>query len=70
MFNHCITCHGGTAPSGDFVLTSYDEVRNYTENGNLIDRINDADNPMPPSGLLNATNRQILEKWVEDGFLE
>jgi len=70
MFNHCITCHGGAAPSGGFTLSSYDDVRNYIENGNLISRINDADNPMPPSGLLTQENRQIIEKWVADGFLE
>jgi len=70
MYNHCITCHGGSAPSGGFTLTTYEDVRSYTENGNLRERINDTDNPMPPSGLLNAENLQIIENWVENGFQE
>ncbi len=70
MFNHCITCHGGAAPSGGFALTTYDQVRFYTENKNLISRINDTSDPMPPSGLLKSENRQIIEKWVADGFPE
>lgn len=70
MFNHCITCHGGAAPSGGFTLTTYDEVRAYTEGGTLLSRVNNSSNPMPPSGLLSTENRQIIDKWVADGLLE
>ncbi len=70
MFNNCITCHGGSAPSGGFTLTTYDDTRFYTESGNLVERINDQANPMPPSGLLSAEQRQIIAKWVADGFPE
>lgn len=70
MFNHCITCHGGPAPSGGFGLTTYEEVRFYGENGSLVDRMNDLGNPMPPSGLVSIEQRQLIEKWVADGFPE
>lgn len=69
-FNHCVTCHGGVAPSANLDLTNYQNVRSSTENGALLSRINDISNPMPPSGLLSQEDRQIIEKWVEDGFLE
>lgn len=70
MFNNCITCHGGSAPSASVTLTNYIDVRYYTESGNLIDRINDNVNPMPASGLMSTENRLIIEKWKQDGFLE
>ena len=70
MFNHCITCHGGVAPSGGFTLTTYEEVRTYTEGGTLLSRVNNPANPMPPGGLLSTENRQIIDKWVADGLLE
>lgn len=70
MFNHCVTCHGGIAPSGGFTLTSYEEVKAYAEGGTLLSRVNNPSNPMPPSGLLSVENRQIIDKWVADGLLE
>jgi len=69
-FNYCVTCHGGSAPSAGVDLTSYDNVRFYTESGSLLERINDASSPMPPSGLISEEDRQIIDKWVQDGFLE
>lgn len=70
MFNSCITCHSGPAASASTDLSNYQNVRFYTESGNLINRINDQTNPMPPSGLLPARQRQIIAKWVTDGFPE
>lgn len=70
MFNNCVTCHGGPAPNAGVDLTTYDNVRFYTESGNLNQRMNDAASPMPPSGLLPAEQRQIIAKWIEDGFPE
>lgn len=69
IFNHCVTCHGGAAPSAGVLLGTYDDVRVYVEDGNLIQRINSSTNPMPPSGLLSAEQRQIIEQWAADGFL-
>jgi hypothetical protein len=70
MFNHCITCHGGPAPSAGLDLSNYQNVRFSTEQGNLIGRMNNTANPMPPSGLLSATDRALIDKWVADGYLE
>lgn len=70
MFNHCVTCHGGTAPSAGVDLTNYQNVRFYTEDGKLLQRIESAANPMPPSGLLPSAQRQLIAKWAEDGFPE
>jgi cytochrome c5 len=70
MFNNCITCHSGAAPSAGLRLDNYGDTRYATEYGKLIDRINNASNPMPPSGLLPAATRQLMDKWVVDGYPE
>ena len=68
MMNNCISCHGGPAPSAGLLLDNYDGVREAAEFGNLVSRINDAANPMPPVGRLNQQNRDRIVKWVQDGF--
>lgn len=68
--NSCISCHGGSNPQGNLLLESYNRVRNSAENGTLIQRINDATDPMPPSGLLPAQTRALFDEWVQNGYLE
>lgn len=70
VFNSCLTCHGSVNPSANLSLTSYSQVKNATQNGTLIQRINDASNPMPQSGLMSAEQRAYFDKWITDGFLE
>ena len=68
--NSCIGCHGGSNPKGNLLLESYTQVRSATENGTLIQRINDATDPMPTSGLLPAQTRALFDEWVQNGYLE
>ena len=68
--NSCISCHGGSNPQGNLLLESYTQVRNAAENGTLIQRINDAADPMPTSGLLPAQTRALFDEWVQNGYLE
>ena len=49
--NFCTTCHAGNNPEGDFVLTSYQDVRKHVEEGDLLKRINDSEDPMPQNGV-------------------
>lgn len=70
MFNNCITCHAGAAPSAGLRLDNYQDTKFATENGTLIERMNSTTSPMPPSGILPAEQRQIMDKWVLDGFPE
>ncbi len=70
MFNRCITCHGGPAPESGLDLSTYQNTRYSAESGNLIERMNDQTNPMPPNGLVSPELRQVMDKWVSDGFLE
>lgn len=68
MFNNCTTCHGGSIPSAGLKLTTYEEVRQSIERGNLLERISDAANPMPQSGLLPPAQRTLIKQWADEGF--
>jgi hypothetical protein len=51
-------------------IDGYANARAGVEQGNVLARINDVSNPMPPSGVMPATDRQIIQQWADDGFLE
>lgn len=68
--SRCISCHSTSNPQGGLLLENYNQVRSATENGNLFQRINDAANPMPPSGLMDSSTRILFDQWVTDGYLE
>lgn len=70
IFNNCVTCHSGSAPSASLDLTTYENVRFSAENGAFLSRIEDVGNPMPPAGLLTTEHRARIAKWAEDGFPE
>jgi len=70
IYTRCISCHSGSNPNGNLRLENYDQVRNASENGTLIQRINDAANPMPTSGLMSASTRALFDEWVSGGFIE
>lgn len=68
--NNCSTCHGSANGVGGFSLATYSEVKQYTQSGNLLDRINDANNPMPSSGLMSQANRDAFQNWANGGYAE
>lgn len=70
MSNFCTTCHAGDDPDGEFVLTSYQAVRKKLEDGSLLERINDSDDPMPPSGIMPRHMRRLIRIWSDTGFKE
>ena len=68
--NNCISCHGGTSPSAGLNLETYTSLRNSTENGNLLTRINSASNPMPQGGKMSPDLIATIEEWANQGYLE
>lgn len=69
--NHCLSCHGNPIANGaPMSLTTYAEVVDAVNTRFLIDRINDAANPMPEAGLLPSSTRQLIETWVSQGMKE
>lgn len=68
--NNCLPCHAGSSPSAGLNLEGYTNVRNATQNGNVLTRINSASNPMPQSGQMAPALIATIEKWAADGYLE
>ena len=68
--NFCTTCHAGDDPEGEFVLTSYADVRKHVEKGKLLKRINDAEKPMPQNGLMPKYMRRMFQLWAEGGYVD
>lgn len=68
---NCTGCHGNPPSQGaPMSLTTYADVRGAVETRNLLGRINDSNNPMPPTGLLPNDTRQLIEDWVDLGMPE
>jgi len=70
MTNNCITCHAGPAPSAGLDLSNYQNTRYAAEQGNLVSRMNNTTNPMPPNGVLSPETLQIIDKWMTDNLPE
>ena len=65
----CTTCHAGKKPDGEFVLTSYKDVLKHTKEGELLKRINDAEEPMPQNGLMPKYMRRLFQVWADQGYI-
>lgn len=74
MQNSCVNCHQNAAPSGGLRLETYDQVRNSTENGTLIDRITrqPGDPLLMPQGTngLPQSSIDLVLRWRDGGFIE
>ena len=65
--DNCVSCHSYGGSAGFLDLSSYESIRNSVIDGNLIDRINSTENPMPPSGKMSELTISIIKKWEENG---
>lgn len=65
---NCVGCHGGSqSPS----LKTYEEVKNATQNGSLICRIDQTQacgSVMPPSGALSKETISMILLWQKQGY--
>lgn len=63
---NCRGCHSGGSPSGNVLLTKYDDVATYAANGKLTGVLrNGAFVLMPPTGSLSECKIRQVELWVE-----
>ena len=70
----CIACHGST-PSGGapMSLVSRTDFLSHNASGQTygqasVDRMKNTGNPMPPTGVLSASEIATLENWVQAGM--
>lgn len=62
---YCLSCHTGANASGSLDLTVYNNAKVAAQN--IKSRVNNANNPMPSSGLLSQTLRDTITAWVDQG---
>lgn len=67
VFNRsCVGCHN--SGSGRLDLRNYEAAKAAASL--IIQRINSAANPMPPTGLLRQNDRDLVQSWVNAGTPE
>ena len=65
--DRCVTCHARPRPSSDLDFTIPENLQKSILEGDLLERINDADDPMPPSGIIPESERAMFSSWAEEG---
>jgi hypothetical protein len=71
--NGCISCHSGSAPSGNISLSGYSNVKILATNGKLYGSINHSAgySAMPKGGSkMNACNINRIKAWIDAGTPE
>ena len=61
----CNGCHNAGNMSGGFNITDYASAKGLASTINA--RMNNAGNPMPPSGMLGTMDRAVVNVWVTTG---
>lgn len=71
---NCVTCHNSSPNAfSPFPLETYEEVRDKSENGTLLTRIQLPDGDpfiMPVTGKMPQNLIDIIVAWADDGFVE
>ena len=67
---NCATpgCHNAGSVNGDY--TTYAGLLIKVNNGSFKNRVFNANNPMPASGLLPKAQLDVLQCWLDKGALE
>ena len=66
----CIGCHSAGNPSGEVVISNYNNVKALVNSGQLIGTITGTDYPqMPPSNPLSTCKIGQIRAWVKAGAL-
>ncbi len=67
--NNCMSCHSNNGGQDPY-LETFEQVKNATEIGDLICRIDDQScgAVMPPSGKMAQSNIDLIKKWAQTGY--
>ncbi|MFT4900569.1 MAG: hypothetical protein ACI9U0_002375 [Flavobacteriales bacterium] len=64
---NCFGCHRGAYSKANLNLSTYSSVKSATQEGSLLDRINDTEHPMPMRGLMSSNERKQFLHWAKNG---
>ncbi len=70
MQTNCVGCHSGLNPSGEVLITNYQDVVFLADDGSLLGVIKQEGGfaPMPPKGAkLNECDISTIEIWIKNG---
>ncbi|ANQ47835.1 cytochrome c [Flammeovirga sp. MY04] len=70
LTSNCTSCHGSSNPRAGLSLHTYATAKDGAENGAVLSRIRNSNNPMPQGGLMSEANIKAIEDWAEGGFAE
>ncbi len=66
----CLGCHSGTAPSGNVLLASYNNIAALAANGSLINSLKGTGVPQMPLGsTFSACRIRQFDIWIKNGYL-
>lgn len=66
--NNCNGCHSGNDPEAGLLLVTYSDIQAAVTSNGLMDRVNDANNPMPPINQLNDCVKNQIQSWIDAGM--
>lgn len=62
---NCVSCHSNSVHQGGVILSSYDDVKQYVNNGKLMRTIEHQTYiAMPPNSSLRDCDINQLKKWI------
>ena len=69
---NCLSCHNSSYAAGNANLETYDQVKFYGVNGQLMNSIlrNPGYNPMPPTLSLPECQIQRIQEWINNNYPE
>ncbi|WP_428224047.1 cytochrome c [Flavobacterium sp.] len=70
---NCVGCHSSSGTASFAPLQTYEQLKEYTQNGDLLTRIqkqNGEAGLMPKGGRMAQQKIDLLLKWNTDGLLE
>jgi len=64
---NCTGCHSGSNPDAGLLLETHSDVVIAVREEELWERINDSEDPMPPSPFneLSDCNKNQIQSWIE-----
>jgi hypothetical protein len=61
---NCKGCHSGSDPDAGLLLVTHSDIQAAVTSNGLWERINDTENPMPPSNALSDCNKKQIQSWI------
>jgi hypothetical protein len=65
--SNCVVCHSLGGSQEDYPLTNFEQIS--VDPDLAYERMTDASDPMPPTGLIDPCDAAAFKKWIDNGKL-